>query len=628
MKEKFTKYLSICMVIAMAVMIVFIFGLQTFTATASQRRVFQEKLDSVEVKIQENEKQIASLTENLDATALAKTRAFAYMIQKDPAILENQTELNRICKLLDADELHVTDEKGILTYGTVPEIFGFDFAGGEQTIPFMDILKDSSLQIAQEPQINATRGTLFQYTGIARYDAPGIVQIGVTPKVLEELLENNRMQNVISGVEVGNSGYAFAIRTADGMIEGFPVAEYLDKPCLDAGFPKEIVNQQQSEETKFINGTKVFYQTRQYGEYIIGTAIPTSEMFQVRTSQTLIFAASVLVIFLILIVLIRMFLSRIVVNDITHVIGKLDDIRGGNLDTVVELRRTRESEQLSDSINSMTASIRQSIRENEQSAAQNEQLLQQQNKLFDDIRTASESIADFSEKTSEISRSIHSGTLEQSSNLERLQQVMENLTRESRESSGVSENASRVSDEAVRKMEEANGNMQEMMEAMKQIAATSEKIEFIIKNIDEIAEQTNLLALNASIEAARAGAEGRGFAVVADQVGVLAKQSTEAAAETNQLIQNSLQAIRTGNEKAEKAIDVFREVVENSRKTGDAVKELYQTSQRQAKLVEMAERGMEDISRVVEDNVSISVESENAAEELAGQAEQLKVMVH
>jgi len=51
--------------------------------------------------------------------------------------------------MIDVDEIHVVNNKGILTYSSVTEFIGYDFIESEQTKPFLSI---DSNGLAQDPQ--------------------------------------------------------------------------------------------------------------------------------------------------------------------------------------------------------------------------------------------------------------------------------------------------------------------------------------------------------------------------------------------------------------------------------------------------------------------------------------------
>lgn len=86
-------------------------------------------------------------------------------------------------------------------------------------------------------------------------------------------------------------------------------------------------------------------------------------------------------------------------------------------------------------------------------------------------------------------------------------------------------------DSTVKMIEE----IRDILEAAIENSKNVEQINNLTNDILGISSQTNLLALNASIEAARAGEAGRGFAVVADEIRDLAERSKNTANSIQQI---------------------------------------------------------------------------------------------
>ena len=96
MKKIFTKRLFIYMLVALLITITGIFGLQTIVTQKNNAVSSQNKLQDVKERLDNNQKNIESLTNNLSEDNLAKTRAFADMLAIDPSIAGNMAKLNQI----------------------------------------------------------------------------------------------------------------------------------------------------------------------------------------------------------------------------------------------------------------------------------------------------------------------------------------------------------------------------------------------------------------------------------------------------------------------------------------------------------------------------------------------------
>lgn len=219
------------------------------------------------------------------------------------------------------------------------------------------------------------------------------------------------------------------------------------------------------------------------------------------------------------------------------------------------------------------------------------------------------------------------GTMEQSVSIEGLASNVTEITSKIKDSAVRCSSASELVDKANGYAAEADTKMEQLTTATRNIDQSSTQIGSIIKTIEEIAFQTNVLALNASVEAARAGSAGKGFSVVADEVRSLATKSGEAAQNTSVLIGRSIQDIKVGTESTDhviSAMQVINECIESIKMLMD---EIASASVQQSEMITSIEKGIKEISRVVQTNSVAARESATASRELSGQARTLNQLI-
>lgn len=618
MKKMFTKRLLGYMATAFVVTIIFIFALQTFVAQKDNRDSAAEKLGMVKEKLASNDTEIENLTSSLGENNLAKTRAFAELLAYDETILTDNARLLEICDQLMVNELHVIDEKGIITNSTVDAYIGFDMNSGEQSAAFMVIVDDPSIEIVQEPQENAAEGIIIQYIGVARKDAPGLVQVGIRPEILEQTLANTAIDVVLSDIDYGENGYVFATDIESGLVLAHPNKDLIGKSAQETG----VVTQAGSGKTK-INGTRGYYTAEEYNGMVIGTFLPSGEYYEARTSQTIVVALSMLVIFMVLLTVINRTVDKQIVSGINNLATAMKEIAGGDFEVTVNEESNPEFTQLSRDINTMVESIRNSIDDNEKLLIRQKSDMENTVSIVENIKNVCGELGTVSQQTLSSADDIFNGTEQQKQSIGDLKQVMETLVEELNSSADASAQVTNTTKEAVSTILDTQKQMDVLQSAIEKISDMSQEIEKIIGEIEDIASQTNLLALNASIEAARAGDAGKGFAVVATEVGNLAARSSQAAGETNELITNSIIAISEGLKLTKDTAEAFGGVVDEIENANTGVEQIAELVRKNVSIVDQAVSEIDKITNVVNENAEISDSSKQISTNMADITERL-----
>lgn len=612
MKKMFTRRLLIYMIAAFLITIVFIFGLQTVVSQRSNEEQSTEKLESIKEKLASNDAEVEKLTNSLGESNLAKTRAFAEILATDKSILTEDNRLQEICDELMVNELHVIDENGIITHSTIKEYIGFDMNSGEQSAAFMVIVEDPSIEIVQEPQQNVIEGTVKQYIGVARQDAKCLVQVGIRPEILEETLASTEIDVVLKDVDYGENGYIYAIDKESGEILAHPNDALIGTAAAEAGMVAEA-----GDGKAKIDGVSGYYCCEEYDGMLIGAFLPTGEFYENRTSQTIVVAISMLLIFIALLFLINRTVDVKIVQGINRLAGSMKRIAGGDFDVAVNEESTPEFSQLSHDINTMVDSIRCSMKDNEELLIQQKADMENSVSVVDNVKAVCGELKAVFQQTLSSAEDIFRGTEQQKQSVQDLEQVMDALVEELNGSVDATSQVTKTTEDAVDTILSTQKQMSELESAIEKISDMSREIEQIIVEINEIASQTNLLALNASIEAARAGDVGKGFAVVASEVGSLAARSAQAAKETNDLISNSIRAISEGMKLTQDTANTFDDVVSEIKQANAGVEQIADLVRKNVSVVGQAVAEIEKITNVVDANTQISESSRQISANMA-----------
>lgn len=333
---------------------------------------------------------------------------------------------------------------------------------------------------------------------------------------------------------------------------------------------------------------------------------------------------------------------RVSVNDLTAAAKK---VAGGEEDIVLEKRANDEFGVLADQFNEIIDNVKDQNRvvsavaegdltvnitpKSEKDVLGNsiKKLVETNRSALIHIDEAAGSVKTSASEVASASEALAQGSTEQASAIEEITASIDDVAQKTRANAAEADNAAALMRQAHTNMEKGNDSMRQMVDAMNDINIASESISKIIKVIDDIAFQTNILALNAAVEAARAGEAGMGFAVVAEEVRNLAAKSSQAAAETAELIEDSISKIQSGSEIAGETAKALEEISKVVLESESIVKGIADSSNYQATAIEQIDQAVSQVSQVVQTNSATSEECAAASVELSNQADKMRSLL-
>lgn len=184
---------------------------------------------------------------------------------------------------------------------------------------------------------------------------------------------------------------------------------------------------------------------------------------------------------------------------------------------------------------------------------------------------------------------------------------------------------------SVKRIEENVESMSAGMQEEKEKANAVLRIKELSDSILSISSQTNLLALNASIEAARAGEAGRGFEVVAREIETLARNTSDAANEIQEMSSSVVEAVEGLNRLADKMLLFLRDEISGDYESFSNSScnfmgqsdEIRASMEQLQQITEQYEESLKSINDVMH---SVSAASEETSTEIAHVSEMLLSM--
>ncbi len=210
---------SVLSVAGLLAVVVVSFYMQTLFALSSESVTNNETLEDIASDISDANDHADLLSEEYGDRYLPTCLSIAYILdhQDDPV---TRNELQDMADMLNVQSVYVYNSAGEVTMTTASYTnFVLSDDPEDQSYEFLKILQGDADYVVQEPQPDDASGDLWQYIGAPLHNSHGLVnglvQIGVRPIFLENIVESGSIDRILQNLKVKYGGFAFAIDKED-----------------------------------------------------------------------------------------------------------------------------------------------------------------------------------------------------------------------------------------------------------------------------------------------------------------------------------------------------------------------------------------------------------------------------
>ncbi len=349
MRKTFLRWLFFFILTAFIITLSISFYIQTRNAHQMAEHIIQIKVEDASRMMKVANENLKEIDARIKNNALTKARTFSRLVELEPAMLKDRKKYEAVRKLLDVDELHISNEKGVLICSIPRRYEGYDMHWAKQSAEFLPILTNPKFELAQDIQgkgINRTEK--FQYVGVARRDSSGLVQIGYKPDRLTNALKWIDLQEVADSFRIGKTGFLL-IYNDKKLING------LARLHLGVNVEKIPVNR---SFFLTINKTPYFGYAKKIDNFLYVGFMAKDEIFTSRTNFTYILTITYFLLFGLIFLLVSSLLQKVVISGIAKINKSLEKITNGDLNESVQADNSEEFTALSKGINSTVTALK------------------------------------------------------------------------------------------------------------------------------------------------------------------------------------------------------------------------------------------------------------------------------
>lgn len=349
LSQIFQNNLFVCFALAFLATFSFSYVIQTQLAIKETENILQLNIDDIK----------NSINDEANNNLLKVTKIIVKDIEENDDININQ--LLKMTDKYEVAEINIINEEGIIETSSIPAYINYNMNYGKQSAEFLVLLDGKTTTYIQKYQQTALDSDIYRkYVGVALKNG-GFVQVGYNYEQFQSSVRNNVI-DATKNRHIGKNGSIIITNNNYEIISD--KNDNYEVPLSSTGINIQNEDIKQSQIfTETVNGTLSYCLYLSTDGYYAIATMPVSEALFSRNIYIYLTIFMELFIFGILFILVYFLIKKHIVNNIQKVNTSLGEITNGNMDIVVDVRKNKEFDSLSDDINTMVNTMKKYIAE-------------------------------------------------------------------------------------------------------------------------------------------------------------------------------------------------------------------------------------------------------------------------
>ncbi len=256
--------------------------------------VFEELPDRIESANAEADRN----RDTFDDTYQSLAQSISFMAQNDAGFARDKEKMEEYQELFGVNNVLLVKKDGTVITQAAPTLADFSSSRFNQLRTVFDDGEPSEAVDVEDE----TQDWLMRYYS-ACIDDDTMVVIEMDPTEMRSMIDfNSSSQSILQDLDVGQSGFFFAVSAKDYHIDYYPDSSMINKDALDAGL--EVAKLEDGMYSWMnLNGVTLYCGVRKFDDMYYIAAVPQSDMTSARNTTV----AVILAVFLLMMIIIIMY---------------------------------------------------------------------------------------------------------------------------------------------------------------------------------------------------------------------------------------------------------------------------------------------------------------------------------